>query len=373
MKVVLITEDHYNALGVLRSLGENEISSIVIITNKKNTFIEHSKYITQCYKVERAEDDIIDMLKKIISDDDTYIIYPLSDFAAMIVDKYNYIFSCNIIAPHMYGNMKKYLNKEFVKKEAEKNGIYVTEGKIINNNKIRDCEWDIFPAILKPVLSIEGVKQDIIRVDNIEQMKNQLLILKKKGYERVLVERFVTGVDEHMIEVMGYCSKGNEPVICGIIEKIREYPLQNGSTSYAKVVQYHDGIDKDCIIKFLKSTNFCGLFDIEFKYANGKVYFIECNFRNGAPSYALTIYGKNIPLLWLEESIGNNGIHNIQKYETMYFMSEQNDVINMLKGYVSPIKWLIEYITAKKIFFSIKDFKPNLYYYLNVIKQIIKK
>ncbi len=373
MKAILITEDHYNALGVLRSLGENGISVIIIITSTQKTFIEHSRYVDAFFKIERSEKSIIDTLKKVINDNETYVIYPLSDFAAMVVDDNHNIFSQNVIVPHMHGNMKKYLNKDFVKKEVKKYGFFVAEGKVININEVKDYEWDIFPAILKPVLSIEGVKQDIVIVNDIYQMQEQLEILRQKRYERVLVERFITGLEEHMIEVMGYCPKNHEPVICSIIEKIREYPLQNGSTSYAKIVHHHNGIDEKYIIKFLKNTQFFGLFDMEFKYADGKAYFIECNFRNGAPSYAAKIYGNNIPLLWLQKAIGNVETHKVEKYEDMYFMIEQNDVINMLKGYVSPIKWLIEYTRAKKIFFSIKDFKPVLFYWLNMIKQRLHK
>jgi len=369
LKAILITEDHYNALGVLRSLGENGISIIVIVLKKGKTFIEHSRYAIQCFKVERTEKNIIDLLKKITSNDDLYIVYPLSDFAAMVVDSHYNEFEKNLIVPHMQGNMKKYLNKDFVKKEAMRHGLTVAEGKIINTRGVCASDWDLFPAILKPVLSIEGVKGDIVRVDDFMQMHEQLDVLNKKGYTRVLVEQYITGVNEHMIEVMGYCSKRYGPVICGVVEKIREYPLRNGSTSYARIIQNHKSLDLNSIVSFLKDTQFYGLFDIEFKYADGKAYFIECNFRNGAPSYAITIYGNNIPLLWLNDAIEGNQEKNVTKYKDMYFMCEQNDVINMLKGHIPPLVWLKEFIKSNKIFFSIKDPMPNLVYYFNILKK----
>lgn len=370
LKAILITEDHYNALGVLRSLGENGIPIILIMLTTGKTFIEHSRYAEQCYKIERTEQDIIDILKKITCDGRTYIVYPLGDFAAMALDSHYNELEQNLIVPHMKGRMKKYLNKDFAKKEAMRHGLNVAVGKVINTDNISTLEWDIFPAILKPVLSIEGVKGDIVRVDDCMQLKRQLAALNQKGYGRVLVEQYITGDNEHMIEVMGYCSNKSGPIICGVVEKIREYPFHNGSTSYARIVKNHESIDQNAIINFLKDTHFYGLFDIEFKFADGKAYFIECNFRNGAPSYAITVYGRNIPLLWLKDAVeGAQEEQDLTQYKTMYFMCEQNDIINMLKGYVSPTMWLNEFIKSKKIFFSIKDIKPTLVYFFNIVKR----
>ncbi len=372
MKAILVTDNHYNALGVLRSLDENNIYVILILLNTEKCFVEYSKYADKCIKIEKSEINIINVIKEVANSSDEFIVYPLCDYAALVIDENYKEFHSNIIIPGMQGNMRKYLNKDYAKKEAKENGLNIAEGRIIENFEISKLHWDVFPAILKPVQSIDGIKQDIVKVNSIEEMKLKLFELKSKGYERILAEKYITGEDEHMIEVMGYCSIKKEVVICGIVEKIREYPIINGSTSFAKIVKNHKAIDKEVIAQFIKSSNFYGIFDLEFKYAEGKIYFIECNFRNGAPSYAVTISGNNIPSLWFMDSNDNENINYVKENKELLFMCEQYDVINMLKGYISPFKWFIEYSKSAKIFVDKSDLKPYIIYFYEMAKQIFK-
>jgi len=131
--------------------------------------------------------------------------------------------------------------------------------------------------------------------------------------------------------------------------------LQCGSTSYARIVPEHEGLDLAKIEKFICETDFCGLFDVEFKYANGTVYFIECNFRNGAPGYSFTCLKKCIPLMWISDLYDEKYLFNQQTYLT-YFMCEQTDFLHVLKRSISFKKWYQNYRKSLKIFYSKETF-----------------
>lgn len=48
---IVIGANHHNTLGVVRSLGEKGIKSIIIIYNTKKTFIKKSKYVKDIYTI----------------------------------------------------------------------------------------------------------------------------------------------------------------------------------------------------------------------------------------------------------------------------------------------------------------------------------
>ena len=154
----------------------------------------------------------------------------------------------------------------------------------------------------------------------------------------------------------------------GIISKIREFPIKNGSTSYASIVDYHEGIDFNVITKFLNRINYIGIFDVEYKYANGKAFFIECNFRNGAPGFVFTQNGYNIPALWIEKNLKVDLNIAKKKVPELDFMIEQNDMINMLKGTPGFFTWIKQYVKACKVFAYKGDVRPVRKYYSLFIK-----
>lgn len=373
---IVIANNHYNALGVIRSLGENSIPIIVVFTTLDKTFVEKSRYINTSIHIDENEISLIDAIRDICKKEEKYYIFPTTDFSSEVLDKHFCELPSSVISQHMEGHMNEAQDKLYVKSIAQQCGLFVPEGSVCDLNQIANFinKWSHFPVIIKPLMSIEGNKSDIVLANDCSSLQEELITFMNKGYYRVLVEEYIGGNDEHMIEVMGYCSVNHEPFIGGIIQKIREFPIHNGSTAYARIKDEHTGLDIVAVKNLLRAFPYTGLYDIEFKFANGKAYFIECNFRNGAPAYALTQRGINLPYLWIMsyDSINlNNFDKNYTKKE--YFMCEQIDVINMFKHNVSFIKWIKQYHNSTKVFCQIKDIKPSISYYAGLIKLAIKK
>ena len=363
-KAIVIGADHYNTLGVVRSLGEKGIPVYLILMTEKEGFVSKSKYVTQSWSVNSSEKEISNVLVKHF-DNENYkpIIIPTSDFAVKVIDdnldmlKYKYIIP-NV--KNIQGNIAKLMNKKVMNEIAIKSGLTVPiSWEIFPNDQYRFPDELTFPCIVKPVCSVEGKKEDIVVCKNQLALKDNLFKLKN-SYKRVLVQEYVDSEDAKMIEIIGCVTFGGHIILPAIIEKVREYPLNAGSTSYAKAVKSSIYVDVKKIYRFLRNLGYIGLFDIELKYANRKPYFIEINFRNGAPGHALTRAGVNLPYLWYLEASGLN-IDKLKKEidKDYYFMMEARDIKHVLNGNIKTMTWIKDLIRTRCfLFINLRDIKP---------------
>ena len=58
IKAIVITEDHYNALGVLRSLGEKGVQIHLLLFSEGDTFVDSCRYVYETHKIKRTESAI---------------------------------------------------------------------------------------------------------------------------------------------------------------------------------------------------------------------------------------------------------------------------------------------------------------------------
>lgn len=367
---IVISDDHYNGLGMVRSLGEAGICTRLILTHVGKSFICKSRYIDKYIVVPYEKEKIVNATMSMVDANKRCFLFPLSDYSALILDQCYTVFPENVICPHAGGNLKKYLDKDYIKNIAESCGMVVPKGEVVElpNNELK---WNLFPAIIKPLESVSGSKRDIVIVNDMTELKKALSIFTDKKYSKVLMEEYISGNDERMIEVLGERTRYGNIRFAGIIRKIREFPIKNGSTSYAKLVSSHNGVDLCSISKMLSRLNYKGLFDIEYKYSNGKAYFLECNFRNGAPSHILTKAGNNLAKAWIDDNLYNN-TDITYLHDNYTFMVEQTDILNAIKGDVNIWIWFKQFFLSKKLFWSLRDPIPTLYYYWLFIKMRIK-
>lgn len=364
---IVIADDHYNGLGVIRSLGEIGVPVYLILLCKHNqaTIIDSSKYVTKTLKVSRDSAEILAAVGSLLDEQRRYAIIPLSDFAAEVIDG-NYLrFPQNAAVPHANGGMQTLMNKYRLAELFRGCGLTVPKHEELTLEKPNP--WNVFPAIVKPLASVEGRKTDIVTVQNAQELAESIPVLQAKGYKRALIEEYIDGNDAFMAEVLGYVDRTGKPHFSQVIHKLREYPIKNGSTAYAFFEETAEYIDFEALENAVRATHFYGIFDLEFKYADGKAYFIEMNFRNGAPAYAAAKCGFNIAAEWLFDGFETQMPAQTASSKT-YLMCEHRDVINMLKGYVAFPKWLCEFTKANKLIWNWKDLRPSRKLYFGVVK-----
>ncbi|WP_042271169.1 hypothetical protein [[Clostridium] dakarense] len=373
-KVIVIGGDHYNTLGVIRSLGEKGIKTYLIIMGE-NSYVSKSKYVSKTWLSNNDNEIIKILLNEFNNDENKPIIITTSDSAVKLIDnnlnelKDKYIVSS---ANEIEGNISRLMNKKLMAEMALDSGLLVPKSWDIylNRNEIESSIHKdiIFPCIVKPMDSTEGKKLDaVICYDSLELADN--LSKLSNRYTRRLVQEYINKESE--FEVIGCVPKGGKnTVLPGIIVKDREYPIKCGSISYAKLLKEHKDFDINLIDKFLKKINYVGLFDIEFIYYNEKFYFIEINFRNGADSYAYTKAGVNIPYTWCMESLDNDLSGEDKKIsKDINFMMEVRDIRHVFNGNLNFIKWIKDLLKTKAfLIFNIEDIKPAIAFIFQKLK-----
>ncbi|NLY44370.1 MAG: ATP-grasp domain-containing protein [Tissierella sp.] len=304
-------------------------------------------------------------MNNFINEERKPVIIPTSDFTMKVIDSNLNTLKTKYIVPNVNGiegRVTQLMNKQVMNELAFECGLTVPKSWEItlHNEDLSISDEIIYPCIVKPLSSVEGKKTDIVICQNRLELESSLLKLKE-DYYRVLVQEYINGKDAKMIEIIGFVTINNNEIIApAIIEKVREYPLTGGSTSYAMAVKDSDYIDKGKIINLMERIQFNGIFDIEFKYANGKTYFIEINFRNGAPGYALSKIGVNIPYLWYLEATGTN-IDNMKKKidKDFHFMMEARDLRHVFNGDIKLTTWIKDLIKTKAfLFINFRDMRP---------------
>lgn len=361
---IVLGISHYNTLGIVRSLGEADIPIYFVLKAEEKEYVEYSRYIKESFHIEDAV-EISSIIGELSGRHEKCVLFPITDEMAIYCDELGDDKWENVVVPGMKGYIGKYMEKAYSKEKAFQSGMRIPQGTILSLEN-EGISWNKYPCIIKPSKSVLGRKCDISRVSDVVELKEVLEKYRANGYDEALVEEYICGSQEYMVELMG--EKSDAGIMFGpIIRKIREYPLANGSTAYAEFMETQPGLDLEAVKRYIDDSHYKGLFDVEFKYADGRLYFIECNFRNGAPNNAVTMYGVNLPILWMEgmlfESIGAKN-HKMFRY----FMVEQTDCLNAIKGNVGKGRWIRQYFNAKKIFWRGADPVPCIVYYVNMVK-----
>jgi len=353
---IVIGGTHFNPLGLVRSLGEMGIKTVFINTTKGG-FSEKSKYATETVHANGANgvvDAICDIVKR---KGGKPVIFPSCDFSAEAVDKGYDILEKIAFCPGCNGRLERYISKEIMCELAEKAGFIVPETKYLEINENFAAELKKFgtPFIIKPVNNFSGSKNDIMICTEDSEIKE---VSKSFGsYKKVLVQRYVDGKNNLMVEYCGCKTRGEKVEVYGQLEKIREYPVNRGSTSYAVINKKITYIDVEALDRLLDFTEFSGIFDLEIKVVDDIPYFIEINFRNGAPAYAFTRGGFNIPYIWYKQQ-KKEKINTVEIRRTK-LMCEGIDLSHVFDKNVKPTKWLKEFFKADAhMIFNKKDFKP---------------
>ncbi len=355
-----------NATGLIRSLGEVGFYVIFASTYSK---IE-SKYLSGYFRLPDNFDEQLDALTDFIKT------LPKKPFIYTVDDKYNFLLDENYerlskiaFIPHANGKLKEVSDKAVMADLAYKSGLTVPKTIKIDLHNINDLSFK-FPVILKPYAGFAGSKGDIKICRLEKEFKKAIDGFKSDGYKKVLCQELIDGKDKFEIGLMGISLESGEVIIPATIRKIRSYPVDRGSTSYAKIIGGIPYVDKEKLENFVRSTGYVGLFDIELIISDGKAYFIEINYRNGQYGYSVTKAGYNLPCYWAKGCLGEDVPENLPISE-IYYMNERDDKLHVKNGYVSKKQWKKEFKSASAFGTYCKgDNRPFIRQYVKIPDRI---
>lgn len=355
-KHIVIAEDHYNPLGIIRSLGEEGIKPIVLLCSENPKMVQHSKYIGELHLFATISEGFEYMINHYGKEDKKPFIYNGSDDIALLLDRHydelkDHFYFCN-----GRGGLEKYLQKYDICCLAEECGIKIPKEELL---KVGTLPTTLkYPVITKAATSSAG-----------GAWKDQSFVCEN---EKELLEAY-SRISAEYILVQEYIRKKNELCIDGISINEGEqvfmpygcsyYYIQEGRYSnYMYFTPFKEKALTDKISNVIRGSRYTGIFCIEFLIGqDDELYFLEVNYRNSGWSYAFTFGGFNLPFRWAVSILDNKlYLDDFEYKESFNVMQEMADFKDRVIGRkVSFLKWLKEFRNCDCTFFyNKKDRKP---------------
>ena len=87
-KVIVIGGDHHNTLGVIRGLGERGVKSeLILVTPSKMTFVNYSRYVSSCIRLEDDSKIVETLLTKYKNEQEKPVVICCSDSSSGVIDE----------------------------------------------------------------------------------------------------------------------------------------------------------------------------------------------------------------------------------------------------------------------------------------------
>ncbi len=350
--------DHYNPLGVIRTLGENGINPVFIAIPGRARIASSSCYISKTHWV----NDYIEGCKLLLQEYGDYpphnlpVVITSDDEQAGYMDLHYEDYKDRFIFFNagQAGRITEYMDKYEVLQIAKKHGLEILPSWKVKKGTIpAGIEYPIITKSISPVVG--GWKSDVFICENEAELKTAY---EKIQAPTVLIQKFVEKQNELCID--GYSvDEGRKSYFA--IASTYNYNIRGYYSPYMTVRSVDDGELSHKLKNLMSDIGFEGIYSIEFLYdQDGKLYFSEINFRNSTWSYGATIADMPLPVLWAESMVSKELPELKHIDEPFTAMVEPIDYQKRVveRGYDLD-KWYKDFLAAKcKYYFSEKDLKP---------------
>ena len=360
--VIVFAIDHYNPLGVIRSLGENGIRPIYIAIRHRVELGVKSKYVSKVHQVENVEEgyqvlmenygEIYKTGKKpfVLFSDDKSVGY--FDLRYEEVKERFITYNANGIQ----GRIMEFMDKKNILDLAKKHGLNVLEPVVVNRGEVPEgLEYPIITKDINP--NSGGWKSDVFVCQNEEELKTAYT---KISSPVVLLQKYVEKKTEFTFEG---CSVNRGQSALLAIKSTYKYAIPAYYSPFMTCESLHDEKLKATLEGMLAEIGYEGIFEIEFLVdQNDNAYFLEINFRNATWSYAATKAGMPLPYIWVKGML--NGKIDQDDYKEVpggfTAMVEPIDYAKRIElGLSTPEEWLADFKKADcGFYYSEDDLEP---------------
>lgn len=371
-RVVVFGGNHHNTLGVIRSLGQKGINTILILVDGDDgvSYVSKSKYIAEVHKYPSYESGVQYLKDLATSLKERMVVICCSDGAASAVDMHYDVLVRSFYVPNCtkQGEISRLMSKEVLADEARNVGLLVPQTWISEKGVIPGGVT--FPCILKPLYSKDGSKEDISVCRDLDELTNYF---QNEHCSRLQIQAFIEKDFEY--QLIGCSINGGEQVVIPGVSKVIR-PSKTSNTGFL----LYDRLDKTYPIQqvkeMLSKMKYSGLFSAEFlRDKEGSDYFMEVNFRNDGNAIAVTAAGVNLPYLWFQSALTDSPIDSLTlEIQPVYVMPEYDDLVHVLHHNISLKTWIkdmrrsdcyMEYDKADK--------KPFYYRTKDMVSVLLKK
>lgn len=290
-----------NILGDIRSFGELGYYVYVVWLNPCH--IPHtpkdSKYISEFYEFANIEAGMDFLQKKFQNNTSTkYLLSVGADDIMAYLNRNYEIFSKLFVFFHWKSpDYLRLMQKEEMCSVAEKVGLKVPKLRIVDISESTPIPDIQFPIFIKAANSLSPTWKAQTKI--CENKDDLLAYYKTHLGKSVICQEFVKKKTEYHVE--GISLNYGEHVYIPIQGKYFRAP-DNGYGSYQYLEPYNYGEDLyNKLVSLMKETHYTGVFEIEFlETEDGKLYFLEINFRYTAFHHCLVKMGVNLSKIWAD-------------------------------------------------------------------------
>ena len=369
-KFILFSGEHYNPLGIARSLGEMGIYVTAVILKNKEQLTSKSKYIKELYIVDSIEEGYERIQKLIDRQERIPFVYTADDRITGFLDRHydELVGKCFFFNAGSQGRISYYINKSNIMECAKRHGLKVLDAIVVNKGDIP--EKLSYPIITKAENPTIGAwKKDMFICNNATELKEAYEKIKSP---RVILQKYIKKKNEYCLEGFSV-DHGNNVAIT--IASTYNYLLDISYSPYMTVENFARQDIKTYLDEMYREIGFEGIFEIEFLVSDeDELYFGEINFRNSTWSYASTCAGMNLPYLWakcmLQKKIDNSYYKDVP--ENFTAIVETTDFKErVIKKHYSIVKWLKDLKNSNcKYYIGKRDFRPIV---AMILSRVFKK
>lgn len=357
-KFIVFSLDHYNPLGMIRTLGENGIAPIYIAVKHKIDIGVKSKYVSCVHKVDSVEEGYRILLEEygneeikpfLLTSDDRTTGY-LDEHYDDLKDKFIFFNAGET------GRIEEFMDKENILELAQKHGLKVLDTRVLSKGEIpEDLDYPIITKSISP--NVGGWKSDVHICRSKEELKNAYETIESPV---VLVQKYIEKKNEFCLD--GFSANKGKDFFVGIASTYK-YLIPGYYSPYMDVFNFSNEEMRKSLNSMMEEIGFEGIFSIEFLIDQDDNYwFCEINFRNSTWSYASTVAGMPLAYLWartmLEGKIPEDAQKNIAEGFTA--MVEPIDFSKRIElGLCTPGEWLADFKrTNCGFYYSADDLEP---------------
>lgn len=370
-KHIVFGAEHYNPLGLVRSLGEENIPVIAVIIKNQTSLTSASKYISDLYIVDDIDSGFSLIIEKFSDEEYKPFIYTSDDVITSLLDvNYEqlkekfYFFNANCA-----GRITTFQDKNTINQLAIKHGLNVAQAVVVNRGEIPNNIQ--YPIITKAIASTKGAwKQDVFICKSESELIEAYAKIKS---DVLLLQQYITKKNELCID--GFSINQGKDVFYAIASNYK-YILPDTYSSYMTVFNSGNEDLHKKLTSMFSEIGFEGIFSVEFLVgANGELYFCEINFRNSTWSYAATCAGMNLPVLWAKSTIDKKIDKNDYSLVPPDFTAivEVSDYYIRVKGKkIGIVNWIKDVKRANcRYFIGKKDIMPVVSFLISMVKKRI--
>lgn len=361
--VIVFAIEHYNPLGVIRTLGKRGIRPDYIAVKGRVRLSSKSKYLNRVHEVDSVEDGYKVLFSEygnvstttgdkpiIICSDDKTIGYLDNHYEEL---KEKFIF----FNAGKQGRINDYMDKLRILELAKKHGLSILDSRVVKRGEVpEDIKYPVITKSISP--NSGGWKSDVFICENAKELADAHDKIKSV---EVMLQQFVEKKNEYAIEG---CSVNKGKVTFLSIYSIYNYLIKGYYSPYRTSGSFNNPEIEKGLKAMIEEIGFEGIFDAEFLIGpDDKYYFLEINFRNTTWSYASDVLGMPLAYLWVKSMKGERVLEDA-------FKPNQKPILCMVepidynlrcrqKGY-SKCRWFLELLKCKcKDYWNWYDLKPS--------------